>query len=326
MLKPGRNKIRTLQDLLRDEDKEIRKTAQEIQARIGDNDVVQYLIDVILTSNDIHERFEAGELLGILGDPRLEGDNFIEIPAGTYLRGSKEGEGYKRESPQREIYLDTFGIGKYPVTNQEFRKFVNEKGYGNQDHWSSEGWVWRETNKITEPRYWHNRKWNKDNFPVVGICWYEAEAYANWFSRETGMEYRLPTEAEWEKAARGTDRRRYPWGNDIDQTICNFNETGLDRTSPVGIFPGSESPYGCVDMAGNVWEWCSDWFRSDYYKVGSDRNPQGPDDSFVRVLRGGCWGFSRIACLATNRLCFRPDVRISGVGFRLARSSPTGRA
>ena len=169
------------------------------------------------------------------------------------------------------------------------------------------------------PEYWHEEKWNRPNFPVVGVNWYEAAAYASWLSEKTGKNYRLPTEAEWEKAARGTDGREYPWGNEFDKNNCNSKECGLGRTSPVGIFIKGESPFGCLDMAGNVYEWCFDWFDGGYYKKSPKKNPQGPKTGSGRVLRGGCWFGVSSLCRASSRYRLNPVNRARLVGFRLVR-------
>ena len=154
----------------------------------------------------------------------------------------------------------------------------------------------------------------------MGVSWYEAAAYANWLSKKTGKIYCLPTEAQWEKAARGTGGREYPWGNEFDKNLCNSEECGLNRTSPVGIFTKGESPYGCMDMAGNVLEWCSDWFEEDYYKKSPKKNPRGPGNGSLRVLRGGCWFFDARDCRTAFRGGFLPADRDYDVGFRLLRS------
>ncbi len=260
-------------------------------------------------------RFEAGEILGSIGDPRLCADNMIQIPAGEFTRGSNK---YDNEKPAREIWLDDFMIGKYPVTNEEYKRFIAAGGYQNEKYWTPEGRQWKEENKITEPWFWHDGKWNGANSPVVGVSWYEAWAYTAWLAEQTGKPYRLPTEAEWEKAARGTGARIYPWGDDFDKDRCNSWESGLRRTSPVGIFPGGESPYGCLDMAGNVWEWCADWFGSEYYQDSPGKNPPGPEAGSARVLRGGSWVFDALYCRASYRDDSHPAYRWDGGGFRLA--------
>jgi formylglycine-generating enzyme required for sulfatase activity/calcineurin-like phosphoesterase family protein/energy-coupling factor transporter ATP-binding protein EcfA2 len=270
------------------------------------------------TSASLEERFDAGDLLGILGDPRIDvlSPPMVTVDAGDFIRGSNE---HEREKPIRTIYLDEFMIGKYPVTNQEFKMFIEDGGYENKESWTKEGWEWRKKENISEPRFWHDRKLNGSNFPVVGISWYEASAYAKWLSLETGDRYVLHSEAQWEKAARGSSGFLYPWGKKWEEDHCNSDECGLDRTSPVGIFPKGKSPYGCLDMAGNVWEWCSDWYEGDYYKKSPDRNPHGPSNGSLRVLRGGGWFYLRRGCRAAFRLARLPADRFGLCGFRLAR-------
>jgi formylglycine-generating enzyme required for sulfatase activity len=194
---------------------------------------------------------------------------------------------------------------------------VEDKGYEIKDYWSREGWQWREADQIKEPVYWHDRMWNGPNFPVVGVSWPEAEAYCKWLSANTGKNYRLPTEAEWEKAARGMDGRKYPWGNEWDEARCNSFECNLNRTSPVGIFLQGESPYSCRDMAGNVWEWCGDWYSEEYYGTSPDKNPRGPETGSGRVLRGGYWDGYAQDCRSAYRSDASPAYRGDHVGFRL---------
>jgi formylglycine-generating enzyme required for sulfatase activity len=279
------------------------------------------LYELIESNASTEERFEAGEIAGALGDLRIRVDTMVLVKAGTFMRGSREddADAYAYEKPQREIYLDDFMIGKYPVTNEEFNEFVDDGGYGREELWTKEGWQWREEHEVSEPEYWHDRRLNAPNFPVVGINWFEAEAYANWLSEKTGYRYRLPTEAEWEKAARGTDGSTYPWGEDFDTNFCNSDESGLYRTSPVGIFPKGKSPYNCFDMAGNVWEWCSDWYDVDYYANSPARNPKGGSYCAGRVIRGGGWSSDA----GDSRSAFRggddPRDRGGSLGFRLLR-------
>jgi formylglycine-generating enzyme required for sulfatase activity len=212
-------------------------------------------------------------------------------------------------------------IGKYPVTNEEFKVFMSDAGYKKQEFWTPEGWEWLKKENVTEPGYWHDRKWNGPNFPVVGVSWYEASAYAKWLSQTTGAEYAMPSEAQWEKAARGGKGLIYPWGNDFDKNKCNSSESGLGRTSPVGIFPGDNSPYGCMDMAGNVWEWCADWYGEDYYKKSPAKNPKGPSNGSHRVIRGGSWVFNHWYCRGASRFFWNhPASRDNDLGFRLARA------
>jgi formylglycine-generating enzyme required for sulfatase activity len=282
------------------------------------------LREVIETDAGLEERFQAGLLLGGLGDSRIVAvpgsiePVMVEVPAGDFTRGSKK---EKEEKPVRRIYLDKYMIGKYPVTNAEFKAFILDGGYDNKGYWTPEGWQWRQENNISEPGSWHDRKWNGPNFPVVEVSWYEAAAYAAWLSKKTGNRYCLPTEAQWEKAGRGSRGAgfQYPWGDQFDKNKCNSRESGLNRTSPVGIFPGGKSPYGCMDMAGNVWEWCSDWYGGDYYEKSPKENPPGPAFGSFRVLRGGGWFYDAPSCRAAYRRRNHPASRDGDVGFRLLR-------
>jgi formylglycine-generating enzyme required for sulfatase activity/predicted MPP superfamily phosphohydrolase/energy-coupling factor transporter ATP-binding protein EcfA2 len=299
------------------------KALRDIQAYKRDTGAaalaIEKLSNIISSDTSREQRFEAGDILGNLGDPRINllSQPMAHVEAGEFTRGSDE---YDDEKPIGQIYLDEFMMGKYPVTNEEFKSFILDGGYENKDLWTPEGWRWRKDKEIVEPDNWHDRKWNGPNFPVVGVSWYEADAYAKWLSDKTGDNYALPTEAQWEKAARGTNGLVYPWGNKFDNNLCNSREGGLHRTSSVGIFTGSESPYGCMDMAGNVWEWCGDWYDRDYYKWCPKKNPQGPSTGLGRVLRGGSWGGSAQNCRAAYRNYPHPALRNAYFGFRLTRS------
>ncbi|MGD2086029.1 MAG: SUMF1/EgtB/PvdO family nonheme iron enzyme [Candidatus Aminicenantes bacterium] len=272
-----------------------------------------------LTESDValEDRFQAGELLGSLGDTRFSEDNMVLVPAGEFIRGSEK---YKNAKPVKRIYLDDFKIGVFPVTNQEFRRFVDYDGYNREEYWTKEGWQWRIEEKVTEPALLYDREWNGPNFPVVGISWYEADTYVKWLSDVTKKTYRLPTEAEWEKAARGTEGKIYSWGNTYDKNLCNSRESNLARTSPVGIFPKGKSNYGCHDMIGNIWEWCTDWYREKYYHSSPNKNPTGPKTGSRRVFRGGSWLDFAMDCACAIRFRDLPGFRRSFLGFRLARS------
>jgi predicted NACHT family NTPase len=174
------------------------------------------LLTIIQSNTSLAERFEAGEILGHLGDPRIDVFNppMVLVKAGEFTRGSEK---RNDEKPVRQIYLDEYMMGKYPVTNAEFKIFIQEGGYNQEEYWTMEGWQWREEEKISEPLIWYERRWNGPNFPVVGVSWYEASAYANWLSKKTGYSYCLPTEVQWEKAACGSRGFQYPWGNDFDK-------------------------------------------------------------------------------------------------------------
>jgi sulfatase modifying factor 1 len=279
------------------------------------------MLKIFKSSNQVKHRFEAGRILGLLGESCITPDTLVLIPSGEFIRGSEEEHAYNNEKPVRSIHLDVFEMGVYPVTNFEFSRFLEAQGYQQPEYWDKEGWEWLKEEKISEPRYWQDRKWNLPNFPVVGVNWYEANAYTQWLSTVsvTGASYRLPTEAEREKAARGTDARTYPWGNRFDVELCNSRESGFDCTSPVGLYPLGKSPYECQDMAGNVLEWCMDWYEKEYYKNSPQKNPRGPESGVGRVVRGGGWGFIDGRCRASCRDYGRPGGRVRLLGFRVSK-------
>jgi formylglycine-generating enzyme required for sulfatase activity len=176
----------------------------------------------------------------------------------------------EREQPQHKVLLAAYAIGKYPITCREYQAFVQDSLHPAPQGWSGSQY----------PA-------GKAEHPVVYVSWDDAQAYCAWLSAKTGKRYRLPSEAEWEKAARGTDGRIYPWGNQFEAGRANYNTAG---TTSVGQFsPQGDSPYGCVDMSGNVYEWVNDWFAGDYYSSSPGNNPTGPINGSYKVLRGGSW-------------------------------------
>ena len=218
-----------------------------------------------------------------------DGTELITIPAGGFIMGNDRED---REKPQRRVYLDMYQIGRNPVTNAQYRQFIEATGR-------------------REPRLWDDERFNQPNQPVVGVSWHDAQAYCQW----AGL--RLPTEAEWEKAARGNDGQEYPWGPEPpDESRCNFARN-IDRTTEVGSYPDGASPYGCLDMAGNVWEWCADWYEE--YDPQQTRNPTGPVKGDLKVLRGGSWYSSGTGVRCAFRFSRHPDFWNLGLGFRCAR-------
>lgn len=208
---------------------------------------------------------------------------------------------------------DPYRIAKYPVTNAQFTKFIEAGGYRQQRWWTEAGWKHREKDKWAEPRYWQDAKWNGAEQPVVGVSWYEAIAFCLWLSDMTGEKIMLPTENQWQYAAQGDDGRVYPWGSEWDCEKCNnsVEPCKSETTTLVRQYEGKgDSPFGVVDMAGNVWEWC----LTDYQYKTNNTN------SFAarRVLRGGSWGN-----VGTNdfRCDFRdwnvPHGKFINVSFRL---------
>lgn len=223
-------------------------------------------------------------------------EHMVTIPAGEFLMGADDREDDER--PAHTVFVEEFAIDVHEVTNEEFAFFVEQTGYVTEAEQAGESETWR--TYFTEGRERH---------PVVKVTWADADAYCRWAGK------RLPTEAEWEKAARGTDGRIYPWGNDWDPAKANSRESGYRGTLVVGSLPDGASPYGVMDMAGNVWEWTADWY--DAYPGSPTTSPYFGQQ--YRVTRGGGW-FSDPSHLRTsNRSATAPEARNDDLGFRCAR-------
>ena len=200
--------------------------------------------------------------------------------------GSNDGD--DDEKPVHTVYLDAYYIDKYEVTNKQYREFV-------------------EATRHREPVYW-----GEDDYPVVYVRREDAVAYATWAGK------RLPTEAEWEKAARGDlVGKKYPWGDSTDSTKANYGEN-VGGTTAAGTYPPNN--YGLYDMAGNVWEWVSDWYDDGYYANSPSKNPQGPSTASYGVRRGGDWGRDAGNLRCANRYYGSPDITYNDLGFRCAKS------
>jgi formylglycine-generating enzyme required for sulfatase activity len=342
---------------------------------------------------DLRARIAAGFSLGELGDPRYQKKQrpdgafllppLIAIPDGVYTIGSDEGL-YESEEPPHQVTLDPFQLAQFPVTNAEYRLFIEAGGYDDERWWqceSAQAWLrgentsegskqqWRENRKIlqdqfahiresqrqgritskqaddyeqiaqwsdetfeewlaenfpggqlTEPAFWHDDAFNRQAQPVVGICWYEARAYCAWLSKQSGLAFRLPSEAEWDAAARGSTGHRYAYGNAFNVKLANTFESHIRATTPIGVFPGGNTSEGLEDMAGNVWEWtCSIYQAYPYDPNDGCENPEGNDR---RVVRGGSWSGFQGYARAAYRLNYFPSYRRSGLGFRVVCSSP----
>ena len=243
----------------------------------------------------------------------------IEIPAGAFKMGSDKSH-YDRSSsdefPQHEVMLAKYRIGKYPVTNTQFARFVAAGGYERRAYWTNAGWEWKADRR--EPaRY--DEKFNAPEQPVVGVSWYEAVAYCRWLAETTGRLYRLPTEAEWEKAARGTDGRIYPWGDRFDASKCNVSESKIGHPSSVGKYsPSGDSPYGVTDMAGNVWEWCSSLYKNYPYDPSDGR--EDLEGTGTRIRRGGSWSIDYVLARCAFRFLNFPIYQDYLIGLRVAES------
>ena len=266
-----------------------------------------------------------GDGIVIAPDKGTSSIEMIEIPAGNFLMGSLESDidASDHEKPQHTVYLNSYQISKYEVTVGQFKQFVKMTGY--QTDAEREGWGHgynTTTRTFVQGKYsWKTPGFKQnDNHPVVCISWNDAAAFCSWAGG------RLPTEAEWEKAARGTDGRKYPWGNNTPEcNLLNFwgynvgKQYCVSSTTVTGSYPAGASPYGVMDMAGNVWEWCNDWYNRYYYSSSPTNNPQGPNSGLYRVMRGGRWGSSA----NTVRCGFR-DIgiqtdRSDGLGMRFVK-------
>ncbi|TVQ42596.1 MAG: ergothioneine biosynthesis protein EgtB [Gloeocapsa sp. DLM2.Bin57] len=241
----------------------------------------------------------------------------VEIPAGEFLLGSEEIYSQDNERPINLVYVDSYYLAQYPVTCAEYDQFMLSGGYDHPHWWSKPGWLWKQSHSITQPLYWDETCINSYT-PVYGVSYYEAEAYARFVGK------RLPTEIEWEKAARWNHQAQqqylYPWGDHLpNANYCNYH-LNLRQTTPVNAYPLGKSPTGCEDLLGNVWEWtCSDFsgypgFVSYPYHGYS----QAYFDGQHKVLRGGSWATRSWALRASFRNWYNMGVRQILAGFRCA--------
>jgi len=223
----------------------------------------------------------------------------IAVPAGEFIMGSKAGDGQPDESPQRSVGLDAFTIDKYEVTVEQYAAYLKKSG-------------------AEPPDFWERVNQKEDGSrPVVGMDWLEASEFCEYFGK------RLPTEAQWEKAARGTDGRKYPWGNDDPGPLFANFASGVSFSyskslAAVGSYESGKSPYGVYDMVGNVWEWVLDWYEKTYYQVAAPKNPSGPSGGDYKVIRGGSWSKRPAVARAAGRMYLSPSQRSNSVGFRCA--------
>lgn len=276
--------------------------------------------------------------------PATSGE-MVSIAAGSFYMGSSGG--YADNQPPHTVSLAAYSIDKYEVTNAEFQRFIDAGGYTSQAFWSADGWQWRSGSGRTQPAWWGDPDFHSGpawpGFPVVGVSWYEAEAYASFAGK------RLPTEAEWERAARGSDGRSYPWGEGLSQDRANYYNSGDPfpiSTTPVGFYNGqlfpsplfqttdSPGPSNTYDQAGNVAEWVSDWYGP--YNTSVASNPIGPVTGLYKVTRGSGWytngagnsqlnggdlrSFVRSYYAPGSYVYTTTEISSPDIGFRCARS------
>ena len=261
------------------------------------------------------------------------------VPPGEFFMGAPAGShGLPDEQPERRVFVSGFWIDRYEVTNAGYLQFVQATGYRTPANANPAATLWESGRPLP----------GIDLHPVVNVSWDDAVAFCRWRGK------RLPTEAEWEKAARGTDRRIYPWGDEWDQDLANSasywagrridfsngaewdefwlrgegarisKEQGLKGevlTLPVGSFPAGVNAYGLFDMAGNAAEWVEDWYNPNYYKDAPLSNPTGPDRGAIKAMRGGSWLKPAVSLRTTDRDWGTMDSRPSGTGFRCAKDA-----
>jgi formylglycine-generating enzyme len=242
-----------------------------------------------------------------LNDIDIEKESLSKIPVeispviiheGYFLMGNDDG--LENERPRHRVWVDSFAIARYAVTNSQYRLFLNDRSQ-------------------KPPPNWDDEQFNHPDQPVTSVSWYEATAFCNWLSVRTGKAYRLPTEAEWEKAARGgLECKLYTWGDDPPQNQPHYSEMWLKGPERVGSRPSNG--FGLYDISENVHEWCSDWYDERYYKYSPERNPQGPTTGKRRSSRGGSWRHQIKITRVSARSSIPPEMRYSDYGFRCVMS------
>lgn len=248
--------------------------------------------------------------------------DFVDIPGGPVILGWDQGE--PEERPQHRVVLDPYALARTPVTNVQYLSFMATGGYQELRYWLADGWNWLAQKSITQPAFWGDPQFGGPDQPVVGVSWYEAVAYAAWLGEKSGQPTRLPSEAEWEHAARGASGRLWPWGDTFVPTYANVAQSQIGMPSAVGAFPAGATPEGILDLAGNVWEWTrSRWGRAwQTLEYGYPYNPSdGREDlsgRYARVMRGGSWFDPWPESRGSKRARYLPGSRASNIGFRVA--------
>jgi formylglycine-generating enzyme required for sulfatase activity len=231
-----------------------------------------------------------------------DGAPMVLVPAGEFWMGLSEGEGLDDEQPRHKVFLDAYYIDKYEITTERYAKFLSFTQWEKPLNWD----------KVKFPDH--------ANRPVVGVTWSDADAYCRISGR------RLPTEAEWERAARGENERKFPWGDTRPKpSVALFGQMTqftYDLLKPIGSYPNGEGPNGTFDQAGNVAEWVQDWYDGEYYREGPERNPQGPTTGQYKMIRGGSWSDMPVYLMSASRTSkLPPETRNAFIGFRCAQSA-----
>jgi len=236
--------------------------------------------------------------MSALSQPALPEPNpcMIAVPAGWFLMGSETGQ--DNERPVHRVWIDTFLLAAHQVTNSAYAEFLRHR-------------------RKLPPPFWQDPAFSHPEQPVVGVSWHDATEYCDWLSKMTSRPYRLPTEAEWERAARGgVDGALFPWGDDAPDSLPNYAARWQSGPEPVGL--SAPNAYGLFDMCANVHEWCSDWYAADYYAASPERNPNGPETGVRRASRGGSWRHHIKVTRCAARSSIPPHLQYADYGFRIA--------
>ena len=221
---------------------------------------------------------------------------FVAIPGGWFTMGTNRGQ--EDERPPHDVFVDSFDLAVFPVRRRNYERFLVATAH-------------------EQPRDWSQPTFAEPDLPVVGVSWVDAVAYCAWRSIEDGRVVRLPTEAEWESAARGRQEALFPWGDVVPKWIPNGGRGPLMAPWPVTL--GEPNDFGLFGISTNIHEWCADWYESGYYAHSPERNPRGPDNGIRRASRGGAWRHAYTMCRVTLRSKLDPSFRYNDYGFRLAR-------
>ena len=220
----------------------------------------------------------------------------VRIPAGWFQMGSESGQ--DNERPVHTVWVDGFLLASRQVTNSNFSQFLLATG-------------------AQPPPFWHDPNFNHPEQPVVAVSWFEASSYCEWLSTTIGSHYRLPTEAEWERSARGgVEGKLFPWGDDLPQSLPDYEKRWRKGPEPVAQYV--PNAFGLYDICENVHEWCRDWYQADYYAASPERNPAGPESGSRRASRGGSWRHQIKVSRCAARSSIPPEFHYADYGFRVA--------
>jgi sulfatase modifying factor 1 len=231
-----------------------------------------------------------------LDRPALFEPELIAVREGWFLMGSDSGQDCER--PVHRVWIDAFNLAATQVTNAEYERFVSATGYAS-------------------PPFWHDQNFNHPEQPVTGVSWFDADRYCQWIALQTGHAYRLPSEAEWERAARGhLEQKQFPWGDEAPQSLPDYATRW--QTGPEPVARHAPSSFGLYNICDNIHEWCGDWYDPNYYSVSPERNPRGPDKGQRKASRGGSWRHHVKVARCSARSSIPPEFHYADYGFRVA--------